>query len=187
MQWQTLKRPVLGLALAAAAAALTPAHAGMLTLDVTGILSNDELGAATNETRSVDLGFGVHITGISWDVRLFADAPSWLSEISVDLSDETGAGFSLSPGFGDNVSGTGSYAGSADLVSMGVDFFLGGTGRLNFEFFETFSDYPGAWDGIWSRGALTVSYVPEPASFGLAALALLGVGAASRRRGTRIA
>lgn len=180
MQMNQLKRSALAAA-AAAALAVGSAHGSQVTLDVSGIFSNDVLGSAINEIRSIHLG-GARITGIAWDVSLLADSPSWLSEISVDLNDGTGAGFSLSPGFGDDASGSGSYSGMADLVTMGLDFVLGGNGTLNFEFFETFDDYPGDWDGLWERGSLTVTYVPEPATFGLAALALLGVGASARRR-----
>lgn len=180
MQMNQLKRSALAAA-AAAALAVGSAHGSEVTLDVSGIFSNDVLGSAINEIRSIHLG-GARITGISWDVGLFADSPSWLSEMSVDLNDGTGAGFSLSPGFGDDFSGADRYIGSADLVALGLDFVLGGNGTLNFEFFETFDDFPGDWDGIWERGTLTVSYVPEPATFGLAALALLGLGASARRR-----
>ena len=186
MKWQFLNRPAIGLAAVAAAAAMAtaPAHAApaQVTLDVSGIFSNDELGAAINELRSIGFAVGARITGIAWDVDLFADSPSWLSEISVDLSSDGGVGLSLSPGIGDNFSGTGSYFGAADLVALGLDFAIGASGQLKFEFFETFVDFPGDWDGLWERGTLTVTYVPEPASFGLAALALLGAGAASRRR-----
>lgn len=182
MQMNQFKRSAISAALLAAAMmGGSAAHAGVVTLDVTGISSNAELGDASNETRFIDILAGVRITGISWNVNLTSAAPSWLSEVSVDLNDGAGAGFSLAPGFGDNSSGSGSFSGTADLIGLGVDFFLGASGRLNFEFFETFDDAAGA-DGGWDRGTLTVNFVPEPATFGLAALALLGVGLTTRRR-----
>jgi hypothetical protein len=67
-------------------------------------------------------------------------------------------------------------------LANGAAFFLGATGRLHFQFFDRFDDYANAADGMWDRGTLTVTYVPEPASFGLAALGLFGLAAASRRR-----
>ena len=182
MQMSQFKRSAISMALVAAAMAAGTAHAGVVTLDVAGISSNAEFGDASNVTRFIDIAAGAHITSISWSVWLTADSPSWLSEIAVDLNDGSLAGFSLAPGFGDNSSGSGFFSGTADLVALGADFVLGASGRLNFEFFELFDDNFGAEDGRWDRGSLTVNFVPEPATFGLAALALLGVGATSRRR-----
>lgn len=180
MQVSQFKRGAISAALFAAAMTAGTAQAGVVTLDVAGIASNAEFGDASNETRSINLLSYSHITGISWSVSLTTEGSSWLSEMGVDLS-AGGNGVSLFPGLGDDSSGSASYSGSADLVALGVDFSVGGDGLLNFEFFEYFNDFAGA-DGSWLRGSLTVSYVPEPATFGLAALALLGAGAATRRR-----
>lgn len=183
MTMNLLKHAAVGMALVAAAVAAVPAHAAGVTLDVAGIVSYDEFGSSANVIRSIYIGPGVHITGLSWDVDLTADTPSWLSEMSVDVNDggSPSAGVSLSPGFGVNSPGSQSFSGSADLVALGFDFYLGASGMLFFEFFETFDDNFGLRDGIWTRGSLTVT-VPEPGTYGLAALALLGLGAASRRR-----
>lgn len=184
MQLSQLKRGAISAALFAAAMTAGTAHAGAgsVTLDVTGISSNGALGDASNETRYIDILSNVQITGIAWSFSLTTNGSSWLSEMGIDLNNGAGGnGVSLFPGLGDNSSGSGDYSGSADLIALGVDFFLGADGRLNFEFFEAFDDFAGA-DGMWTSGSLTVNYVPEPSSFGLAALAMLGVGAAARRR-----
>ena len=187
MNLNQLKRTAVGLAVASAALAAGSAQAYQMTLNVAGIESRDELGALDavfapiNETRFLDLFAGARVTGLAWNVSLFTNGVSWLSEISVDFNDGGAAGVSLSPGFGDNDSGAADYTGSADLMALGVDFTVGASGRLFMEFFERFNDFTGV-DGVWRSGTLTVTYVPEPASFGLAAIALLGLGATSRRR-----
>lgn len=184
MQMSLFKRSAISMALAAAALGASGAAQASLvtTLNIGGISSNAELGSSENETRYVELFAGARIIGISWNVDLTADAPSWLSDMGVDINDGGLAGFSLFAGLKNEVSGSGSFSGSANLIDLGADFFLGQDGRLNFEFFEFFDDFAGQADGRWNSGTLTVSYVPEPASYGLVALALLGAGLGARRR-----
>ena len=175
-----VKKTAGALAVAALALAASTAQAYQLTLDVTGIESRDEFGVPGNEMRFLDLFAGARVTGLAWNVSLFTFGTSRLSEIAVDLSDGGIAGLSLAPAFDDYFPGADSYVGSADLVALGADFTVGSTGRLFLEFYEIFNDFAGA-DGGWRSGSLTVTYVPEPTSFALAGIALLGLGAASRR------
>lgn len=183
MNMNSLKQTAVGLAVAAAALAAGSAQAYQTTINVAGIESRGEFGAAGNETLFVDLFSGARVTGIAWSVDLSTFGSSWLSEMGVDFNDGASAGVSIYPGFGDNMSGSASYTGSADLDALGLDFRLGSSGRLFLEFFEFFDDLSGGGaNGVWTAGTLTVTYVPEPATFGLAALALLGAGVASRRK-----
>lgn len=183
MQMNLFKRSAVTAGLAAMTLAVGSAQAYTFTLDVSGIFSNDELGSGINEVRFVDLSPGVQIVGLAWDVALFAEAPSWLSEISVALGDATDPNrLFLSPGFASARPGSESFSGSIDLVDEGLNFTLDATGRLNFQFYEITDDFSAQWDGIWESGSITVTYVPEPASFGLAALGLLGLASVGRRR-----
>ena len=180
MSLNHVKKTAAALAVAALALAASNAQAYQITLDVAGIESREGLGDSSNEIRFLDLFAGARVTGLSWNVSLFTIGSSWLSELSVELNDGAGVFAQLSPGFGDDISGADSYAGSADLVALGIDFTVGSTGRLFLEFYESFNDFAGV-DGGWRSGSLTVTYVPEPTSFALAGIALLGLGAASRR------
>jgi len=163
--------------------------------DVSDILSFDSVGDADNEVYFLDLGTGAHITGIGWDVDLFADSPSWLSELAVQFSPTDLTNWvSLTPGIGDDFSGSGSYSsgGVVDLIGLGYDFYLGDDGLLRLEFFEQFDDYADDWDGIWESGFLTIDYdggtvppppgVPEPASWAMMIGGFALAGATLRRR-----
>ncbi|WP_284620301.1 PEP-CTERM sorting domain-containing protein [Aquabacterium humicola] len=186
MGLEALKRSAIGAALAAAALAATPAQAGIVVVDVSLIFSNDALGSATNEVLSVAIGAWQNVVKVSWDVELYADSPSWLSEISVDISGVNGNGIALSPGVGANVSGAQVFAGSFDLLANALNFQADATGNLRLEFFESFDDFtnapPDNWDGIWRSGSITIETIPEPATYGLMGVALLGAAFASRRR-----
>jgi hypothetical protein len=156
----------------------------------TDVNSVDDEGSALNVTDSINLGAGAVVTGIGWDLNLEAFAPSWLSELYVSFADDTNLpGLYLSPGFGDDAPGAGSYnsGGVIDLTDNTIPDITLSTGILNMEFFEGFDDAPVTVDGRWLAGStLTFEYtpapVPEPAS--MAALGL-GVAALARRRRAR--
>lgn len=179
------------LAVAASSAALLalPSQASTMTitrtLDVTGIASNDELGSADNVSFQWNIGAGSRLVGFGWNVSLFADSPSWLSEASVYLSNGSGNYLDLAPGLGDQQSGEGSYVSDIiDLVAAGLDFAVGEDGLLSFEFYDAADDFVGGWDAIWTSGLLTlqIEVIPEPGSQALVALALLGMLAVMQRR-----
>lgn len=158
-------------------------------LDVSGIFSFDPLGDPLNEVRDLQVGAGARVVGIGWDVTLFADTPSWLSEMVVGFSSTSTLWVTLTPGIGDDFPGTESYSsgGVVDLVGLGLDFNVDADGVLRMEFFESFDDFQDDWDGIWESGALTIRVedehvVPEPSVYLMLLLGLAGVAGSARRR-----
>jgi PEP-CTERM motif len=172
-------------------ASALPMNTQIITFNVANILSFDERGDEDNQVFNLMVGAGAEMVGIGWDVTLFGKSPSWLSELSVSFgsTDEPYRVF-LSPGGGpdgDQVPGTASYSsdGIVDLVDQGLNFNVGADGKLRLEFYEGFDDLPDEWDGRWESGTLSIqinSPIPEPSTYGLMALGLVGLAAAGRRR-----
>ncbi len=168
------------LCLGASCLLAVPAQAATLVVDVSGIYSNDELGDPINTVLNFNIGAFSHVTDLAWDVELYADWPSWLSEMSVMFNDY----LILTPGINDTFDGFGSYAGSGHLADYGLDFYTDASGILKLEFYEEFDDWPDDWDGIWESGTITVTYttVPEPATWAMLIAGFGLVGATARRR-----
>jgi hypothetical protein len=61
-------------------------------------------------------GQDAFVTGIGWDTTIMAFSPSWLSESSYDFAGQ----IFLSPGAGDDISGTASYS-SGGILDLGDD------------------------------------------------------------------
>jgi len=157
--------------------------------DVADIKSYGEYGAPGNEVFNLDVGANAWVTGIGWDVLLWANTPSWLSEMAVAFEDSAQLnGVLLNVGVEDSFAGLGSYSsgGIVDLVGLGLQFQVGADGKLRMEFFEDFDDSSVSPDGIWQRGALSVQVmtpaVPEPATYALMLLGLAAVAGVARRR-----
>ena len=176
-------------AFAGLAVAASAVNAAIINVSLTDILSMDELGDIDNVIGTITTGIANgHVVAIGWDVEIFADSPSWLSEASVAFGSTTNFNavsypLSLSPGFGDDFPGTTVYssAGLVDLVGLGFDFSLDADGKLWLEFFEQFDDFTDDWDGVWN-GTLSfeIQEVPAPSAFAL--LGFAGIAAARRRR-----
>lgn len=167
-----------GLVLLAAAPAVLAADQ-TLKIEFSNLPSFDEKGSVDNTSLVYTLAPQAYITGLRWSVNLSALDPSWLSELTLDLTSSSGEGLQLSPGDGSNLAGMLQASGQLDLVNNGLGFRLQDDGRLVLEFYDAVNDLPGA-DGRWTSGQLQLTYtapVPEPASAGLLLAGLLAVGA----------
>jgi len=158
----------------------------IIPFNVTGIQSGDLPGAPINQVFFVNVGAGTALNGMGWDVSLTAFGLSWRSEIRVLVTDSTGlGGFNLAPGSADtSPGGPTAYSSNGGILKLAnyniPDVVALGDGLIRLEFFESYDDVPGAFDGVWNSGLLFLQVVPTPASAGL--LGLAGVGLLGRKR-----
>jgi len=174
-----LKAAVLSLA----AVGFSAAHAATFDLNFNNLYSFGDEGDEGNTTLSFHIGQYSHVTGFTWNVEVTAFDPSWLSELTVSVSNSAGEGFSLAP-VNVDASGTQSASGSVDLLNSGLSFYTGKNGLLNFEFYEFYTDFADMPDGKWNAGQFSVIYapIPEPATMALFGAGLLTVLSLGRRR-----
>jgi hypothetical protein len=147
-------------------------------IDISGVDSMDGFGDPDNVIMNIALAPDALVTGIGWDTEQYADSPSWLSEMRIEITDSAIiGGVGITPGAGVNSSGWGTFSsgGILDLVDLGLDFYVGPDGVLRLEFWETYVDYVDDWDGYYETGTLTVQWIPEPASLALVALGALAL------------
>ncbi len=168
--------------------------ASSFSVDISGITSNDPLGALGNNFLLIDVaaaagkpaGTNMTMMGIGWNVFQSSIGASWGQEMLMHFSDSTqsvgGQTFDLRPsvtgapivGIENNTSG-----GLVDLTSNGLQNIRLPDGILRIEFFETYDDNIGA-DGLWNAGSTIDIAIPSPGAVGL--LGLAGVATLGRKR-----
>jgi len=177
MSLRSLKALLVSFSLVAS----TSLFAAPLVVDLTGINSVGEIGDPGNSVYTFDIGANSLITGISYNFNVTAYSPSWLSELGLTMTNSKQTeGVDFHPGIGLDFSGTRSFSGAADLVPLGLDFYVGNDGILRLEFFEDFDDLFVNPDGRWNFGTITFDYTPQAAPSDVpepATALLLGGGA----------
>jgi hypothetical protein len=160
-----------------------------LAVDLAGVVSYDQQGAAINTVLALDALPGGTVDLITWGFTLSTAGLSWLSEAAVRITNSSGVGVAFIPGDGDDLSGVRAYAASGSLLAAGLSFSVLADGKLYIEFYETWDDAVGAADAVYQTGSLTLggiaAAVPEASTFGLMGLGLLGMAGAARRRRRR--
>ena len=172
-----MKRTII--ALTVIAFLLTSAvSADLWVIDVSDIPSMDLLDDPSNITVSNNIGAGMIITGIGWDLTVGTIGTSWRSEARSQWSTDAGPFVYVTPGSGDDSPGTNSYSsgGIIDLVVAGIGYTTNINGNTSLQFFEGYDDYPGSADAYYLRpGTYTLQYtIPEP-TFILGACLLAGL------------
>lgn len=180
----------IGVALTCAVMALaapTALQAATLVVNLRDVVSFGALGNPSNIVSFYDIGANSDVVAFAYNVNVFAQSPSWLSEATIGVTDSNNLdGFHFTPGFSQDAPGVRDYSGSADLTALGLDFRVGADGLLRLEYFEGFDDLASAGDAVLN-GTLTFTYNPTSAVPELSTWAMMisgfGIaGVALRRR-----
>ncbi|MBL8746999.1 MAG: hypothetical protein JNK58_11675 [Phycisphaerae bacterium] len=164
---------------------------GLVTIDVTGIPSMDRSRSPNNIVMYVWVGPFNVVNGGGFDVWLQTVVPtSSLSDLVVSVTNSAGLpgpAFGFSPGVLDTFPG-GTFHYSRPVSDLSPDLptvTALSDGLIRLEFFERFDEAPGAADGLWVSGTITLQTqfpIPTPVSPGVASLLALAAGHVSRRQ-----
>jgi hypothetical protein len=163
-----------------------PSTASTVVVDLAGWEAWGGFGNPQNTEVRFNIGAGSAVLGFQWTNLVFtAEGASWIGEFVLSVNDSAGDQFmDVVPGDGIDSSGAfGPSSGSwgVDGFSFGVPFTVA-DGGLWVTVYDSFND--SGRDALVTGGTLTIFYapIPEPGTYGLMALGLLGVAAAARRR-----
>jgi len=156
-----------------------------LVIDVSGLGFTGELGDPLNtviESTDFPVAEYMRVAAVRWDVNISTMPFSWLSEASLWFSVESGNGFSLSPGAGDDFFGSNSYSsGWVELSDFGVSMWVGSDSMIRMELYEAFDDVAGI-DAFFGTGSTVTLGLQIPSPGGVGVLMLGGLVGVRRRR-----
>lgn len=151
-----------------------PRWAG-ITIDISGLTSNDFQGDPDNVVLNVFIGAGAMISSVGWNVNLTSVGISWADEAAITFADA----FTVNPGAGDafTVSNM-NYQGTAN-----TSLVVGSDGMMRIELHEIgFDDNPDGPDAIYEAGSYLVVGNVWPTPGGLAVFGVAGLYGCRRRR-----
>jgi hypothetical protein len=130
----------------------------ILSIDISGVESWDELDDPDNTVLTECLGNGAFMTGIGWNVTLTTVGGSWLSEAVTyfDGQDLDGSGLFLTVGVGNGMPGSMNFdsGGILDLTDNGIpNIGIGDDDTLYMQFFESFDDVSYSPDAFYEDGS----------------------------------
>ncbi len=158
-----------------------PEGAGMVSVDVSNMVHNNVQGSSWNRSLFLDVGEGLGVTGIAWDLTGTSIDPMLLSDVSIGIYNSQGNGIVLNP-FESNTSGFETSTQSLmSLVALNHDFDID-DGELYIEFFLPSNPIAGpeASYGVGSMLTLEIAPIPAPGSLALG-MGALALGARRRR------